>query len=50
MQFVEADEYGDIIKKNRGDEAQRCDAGDEFRYLCNSKLADFFDKYRLGKK
>jgi len=50
MQFVEADEQGGIIKKDRNNEAQRCDAGDEFRYLCNVKLRDFFDKYRFDKK
>ena len=50
MQFVEADENGDIVKKNRDNEAQRCDAGDEFRYLCNIKLANFFEQYKFAKK
>lgn len=50
MQFVEADENGDIVKKNRDNEAQRCDAGDEFRYLCNVKLANFFEQYKFAKK
>lgn len=47
MQFVEADEQGDIIKKNRNKEEQRADALDTVRYQCNTHLADFFERYRI---
>ena len=49
LQFVEADEEGDIIKKNRNKEEQRADALDTFRYQCNTHLADFFERYKIKK-
>ncbi len=47
MQFTEVDEEGDLIKKNRGDEKQRADALDGIRYMCNTFLHDYLDRYKL---
>lgn len=47
MQLVEADENGNMIKKNRNNEAQRADALDEWRYTCNTFLRDFIDMYKV---
>ena len=49
-QFVEADEEGSIIKKSRDKENQKSDALDCHRYMCNSYLYDFFERYKLVKK
>lgn len=46
LQFVEADEQGDIIKRNRNKEEQRSDALDTFRYQCNTHLRDFYERMR----
>ena len=45
LQYVEADEQGDIIKANRNKQNQRADALDTFRYLCNTHLAGFIEQY-----
>jgi phage terminase large subunit len=42
LQYVEADESGDIIKVNRKRQHQRADALDTFRYQCNTHLSDFY--------
>lgn len=47
LQFVEADENGDIVKKNRNNESQRADALDCWRYTANTFLYDFLDRYRM---
>lgn len=47
MQTSEVDENGDLLKKNRNDEAQRCDALDDIRYDCNVFLHDYLDRYKL---
>jgi hypothetical protein len=47
FQFVEADESGDIIKKDRNKLAQRSDYLDAYRYLCNSFLYSFLEKYKI---
>lgn len=46
MQFTEADEEGDIIKKTRAKETQRADALDSERYAQNSWMPDFIDNPR----
>ncbi len=45
FQFVECDEEGNILKKNRNDESQRSDALDCFRYLANTFCSDFYQRY-----
>jgi hypothetical protein len=47
MQFVEADESGDIIKKDRNKENQKSDFLDMFRYQCNTHLSDFYTRYKI---
>lgn len=47
MQFAEADESGDLIKKDRNKEAQRLDSLDCFRYQSNTFLYDFFERYKI---
>jgi phage terminase large subunit len=46
MQYVQADEQGNIIKTNRANLQQRADALDTFRYLCNTHLYKFLDTYQ----
>jgi len=48
-QFVEATPEGDIVKKDRNKEQQQSDALDAMRYMCNTYLYDFFEKYRIKK-
>lgn len=43
-QMVEADESGDIKKKNRNKEEQRADHLDAMRYLLNSFMYDFIER------
>ena len=43
-QYVEADDEGNILKKNRNKESQRADHLDAFRYLCNAFMGDFVMK------
>lgn len=43
MVHTEADEEGNIKKKDRNQEAQRADALDCYRYICNAFLRDFND-------
>jgi hypothetical protein len=50
FQFVEATEEGDIVKKDRNKLAQRSDYLDAYRYLCNSFLYSFLERYGMGKK
>lgn len=47
MQFTEVDEDGNMVKKNRNDVTQRCDALDDVRYDCNVFLNDYPERYRL---
>lgn len=47
LRYVESDEEGDIIKKDRNNKAQRSDALDCERYLINSFLYDFLEKYAI---
>lgn len=49
FQFVEATPEGDIIKKDRNKQNQRSDYLDAYRYLCNTFLFDFFERYRFKK-
>lgn len=49
MQFVEADESGDMVKTSRNKESQRADALDAWRYMCNTFLHDFFERYKIKK-
>lgn len=46
-QFAEANEDGDLVKKDRNKEAQRLDALDCHRYMCNTFLHDFLERYRI---
>lgn len=46
-QFVEADEEGNIMKKSRSKEEQRADALDCHRYMANTFLPDFYERYRV---
>jgi len=46
-QFVEVDSEGDIIKKDRNKEAQRSDALDCLRYLCQTFIPTFIDQYKI---
>lgn len=49
FQFVEATQEGDIIKKDRNKQNQRSDYLDAYRYLCNTFLFDFFERYKFKK-
>lgn len=49
MQFVESDADGNIVKKDRNKQEQRSDSLDQFRYVCASFLADFYEKYKFKK-
>ena len=46
-QFAEANEDGDLVKKDRNKESQRLDALDCHRYMCNTFLHDFLERYRI---
>lgn len=46
LEFVEADEEGNIMKKDRNKEEQRADALDCVRYLVNTHLREFLN-YRI---
>jgi hypothetical protein len=46
-QFVEADNEGGIVKKDRNKQEQRSDAMDTMRYLLNTFLRDFYERYKI---
>ncbi len=48
-QFAEADEEGGLVKKDRNKDAQKLDALDCFRYMCNTFLHDFFERYKIKR-
>lgn len=48
-QFAEVDEEGELVKKDRNKEAQKLDALDSHRYICNTFLYDFFERYKIKK-
>lgn len=45
-QYTESTEEGDIVKKNRNNEAERADAIDAERYALNAWLSDFIERNR----
>lgn len=47
LQYSEVDEEGEPIKKNRNDEKQRMDALDDVRYMVNSFLRSYLDRYKI---
>jgi hypothetical protein len=47
LQYVEADEEGNLLKTNRQQQAQRADALDTFRYQCNTHLPDFLERHKV---
>lgn len=46
-QFAEADADGNLVKKDRNKEAQRLDSLDCSRYLLNTFLRDFYERYKI---
>lgn len=47
LQYSEVDEQGEPIKKNRNDEKQRMDALDDVRYMVNSFLRPYLNRYKI---
>lgn len=47
LQYSEVDEEGEPVKKNRNDEKQRMDALDDVRYMVNSFLRSYLDRYKI---